>query len=102
MLPRQYSDFAFVAAGAVSSVWCHQQVMLYREQFLQVNFDELEFFANLMKTSYTTSTFWFDVHYAVLALIMIVCAALIANFIWKHSLMRAEKKLIDAGREAAK
>ena len=96
------STFAFVAAGAVSSVWCHQQVTLYREQFLQVNFDELDFFADLMKTSYTTSTFWFDVHYAVLALIAIVCAALIANFIWKHSLMRAEKKLIDAGREAAK
>lgn len=92
------STFAFAAAGAALSVWCHQQIEMYKAEFLQINFEELEFFAEMMDTPYIDSTFWFDAHYVVFALVLAVCVLLVHNFIWKHQLMRAEQKLIEEGR----
>ena len=37
----------------------------------------------------------------VFALVVLICLALMANFLWKLYLMRAEKKLIDQGRSVA-
>lgn len=94
------STFAFTAAGVALSVWCHGQIEAFKAQFLEISFEELEFFAELMDTPYIDSTFWFDAHAAVLALVLLVCALLLHNFIWKHSLMRAERRLIEEGRRA--
>ena len=79
-------------------MWCHQQIEMYKAEFLQINFEELEFFAEMMDTPYIDSTFWFDAHYVVFALVLVVCVLLVHNFIWKHQLMRAEQKLIEQGR----
>ena len=68
------------------------------DQIIFINFEELEFFAEMMDTPYIKSTFWFDAHYAVFALVLLVCALLIHNFFWKHSLMREEGRLIEEGK----
>lgn len=96
------STFAFAGAGAALSVWAHGQIEAFKAQFLEINFEELEFFSELMDTPYIDSTFWFDAHAAVFALLLIVCAALVVNFFLKHSLMKAERKLIEEGRRTDK
>ena len=92
------TSVAWAAAGAVISVWAHGQSELYKAEFLQVDFKSLEMFSKMMKKPYIDSTFWFDAHYVVFALVLLVCALLVHNFIWKHQLMRAEQQLIEEGR----
>lgn len=92
------STFAYAAAGAGLSAWSHTQIEAYKAQFLEINFEELEFFAEMMDTPYIDSTFWFDAHYAVMALVLAVSALLVANFLLKRALMREEKRLIDEGK----
>lgn len=96
------STFGFAAAGAALSFWAHQQVEMYKAQFLQIDFMSLEFFADMMDTPYIDSTFWFDLHYVVFALVVAMCLLLVHNFLWKRSLMRAEQKLIDEGKKVLK
>lgn len=92
------STFAYAGAGVALSIWAHGQITAFKAQFLEINFEELAFFAELMETPYIDSTFWFDAHVAVFALLLFSCAALVVNFFLKHGLMRAERKLIEAGR----
>ena len=54
----------------------------------------------MWKTAYVDSTFWFDAHYAVYAVLLVVTALLLLNLIWKIRLMKAEQRLIEAGKEA--
>ena len=96
------STFAFAAAGAALSVWAHREIEAYKAQFLEISFEELEIFSELMDTPYIDSTFWFDAHYAVFAFVLLICALLIVNFFFKHSLMRAEKRLIEEGKKVLK
>ena len=96
------STFAYAIAGTALSVWAHGQIEAFKAQFLEINFEELEFFADMMNTPYIDSTFWFDAHYAVTALVLTVSALLVINFFLKHSLMREEKRLIEEGRRAQK
>ena len=83
------------------AVWAHAQIVEFRAQFLQVDFEALKKFAERQKTLYTESTFWFDVHTAVFAFAIIANILLIANMIWKFQLMKEEKQLINKGKEAA-
>ena len=66
-----------------------------------IDFAALMEHADLWKTYYTESTFWFDVHYAVFALSILVSLGLIACTVWKIILMNEEKKLLEAGRKGA-
>ena len=91
----------FALAGAGVSVWSHIQLEAYKVEFLKVDFAELEFFAEMWETPYINSTFWFDAHYVVFGLVVLACVLLLANFCWKHSLMRAEKRLIEEGKKVA-
>ena len=95
------STFAYAGAGAALSVWTHVRLEAYKAQFLEINFEELQFFTEMMGTPYIDSTFWFDAHYAVFALVLLVCVLLVINFIFKHNLMRAEKRLIEEGKKVA-
>lgn len=54
----------------------------------------------MWNTAYTESTFWFDVHYLIFGLLLLVAAALIANVFWKRKLMKEEQDLIRQGKEA--
>ena len=95
------STFAFAGAGFAVSLWAHRQISLFKAQFFQMDFEAYLKYATRRKKAYIDSTFWFDAHYAVFALVVLICLALMANFLWKLYLMRAEKKLIDQGRSVA-
>ena len=88
-------------AGVCVSVWAHAQIAAFKAQFLQIDFEALKAFSEKRNTLYTESTYWFDVHYYVFALVILADVLLIANMIWKFRLMKEEQHLIDAGKEAA-
>ena len=92
---------AFVAANFYVAFDAHSYIELFKARFLQVDFEALKAHADLWKSAYTESTFWFDVHYAVFAFSLLVSIALIACTIWKISLMKEEAKLIANGKGAA-
>lgn len=91
----------FSAAGVALSVWGHLQLEAYKAEFLQIDFDSLQFFSEMMETPYIDSTFWFDAHYAVFGLVVLMCLLLVVNYCWKLSLMRAEKRLIEEGKKVS-
>ena len=103
---RKYyvGNYVSVALQAVANVavviWAHHQIVMYRAQFLQIDFEALAKHAKRWKTLYTESTFWFDAHYAVFALLLVVTVLLVGNAIWKYSLMKQERMLIKAGEES--
>lgn len=83
-----------VAAVAVT-VWGHIQVEAFKHQFLTtVNFEELKAYAERSKSYYTDSTFWFDAHYLVMGVLLLTVAILVANAVWKTSLMKQEASLL--------
>ena len=96
-----YVSIALQAAANVAvAVWAHGQILLYRAQFLQVDFEALAKHAKRWKSLYTESTFWFDAHYAVFGVLLVVTALLVSNAIWKAVLMKQERALIAKGEEA--
>lgn len=88
------------AVNVYVAIWAHAQIVEFKAQFLQVDFEGLKKFAERQHTLYTESTFWFDVHIAVFAFAIIVNVLLIANMVWKFQLMKEEKQLINAGKGA--
>ena len=96
-----FAILAFAGANCYVAYWAHQNIEQYKAQFLQIDFEALQFHADLWGTAYTESTFWFDVHYGVFAFALLVSLLLIIHIIWKGILMRQEGKLIAAGRAMA-
>ncbi len=92
---------AFVAANFYLAFDSHAYIEAFKQRFLQVDFEALKAHADLWKTAYTESTFWFDVHYAVFALSLLVSVGLVVCAVWKIRLMKEEKQLIAAGKGAA-
>lgn len=82
-------------------IWSHGQIEQFKAQFLMLDFEALLKHSEMWKTAYTESTLWFDLHYAVLAISVIACAALVGNMIWKMNLMKEEKALLSNGKEVA-
>ena len=95
------STAAYAVGGIALSVWCHGQSELYKAEFLAINFEELQFFAEMWESPYIDSTFWFDAHYVVFGLMTLVCLLLVGNFLWKMKLMHAEKRLIEEGKKVS-
>jgi len=89
---------AFAAASVAMTVFGHKYIEIFKAQFLQVDFAALKEHSELWGTLYTESTFWFDVHYFVFAVLLCVAALLIVNAVWKVSLMKAEAQLVEEGR----
>ena len=83
------------------TIWAGAQIRAFKAQFLEIDFEALKTFSQRLNTLYTESTFWFDVHTAVFALLILANVLLIANMIWKFRLMKEEAQLIRAGKEAA-
>ena len=104
---RKYYIGNYVSVGLYSvatvayTVWAHAYIEGYKAAFLtQVDFTALEKHAKMWKTAYIDSTFWFDAHYGVYAVLLVVTVLLLLNLIWKVRLMKAEQRLIAAGKEA--
>lgn len=95
------STGAFVAFGVYNAIFAHTYIEIFKAQFLQVDFAALKEHAEMWGTLYTESTFWFDLHYLVFGLLLLVCVLLIANVVWKILLMREEERLIAEGGPAA-
>lgn len=95
------STCAFAAASTAISIWSHIQLTAFRAQFLTIDFATMEKMAKMWKKPYYDSTFWFDIHYAVFGLLLLISLALVANLIWKKCLMRAEKRLIEEGKKVS-
>ena len=95
-----YASTALFAGSAVGLAgWLHQQVGMYKTQFLTtVDFEALADYASKRKHEYIDSTFWFDAHYFVIAVLLIAAVVVVANLIWKISLQRAEKQLLENGK----
>ncbi len=92
---------AFAGFSVYLSVFCHSYIQAFRAMWLQVDFEALKEHADMWGTLYTESTFWFDVHYAVFGLLLLIAALLVANAVWKVVLMKQEAKLIEEGRRAS-
>ena len=103
---RRYYVGNYVSIGAFALAnfyiaWeSHSYIEAFKARFLMVDFEALFAHADLWRTYYTESTFWFDVHYAVFCLSVLVSVGLIACAIWKVRLMKEEKQLIAAGKGA--
>lgn len=86
-----------VAAEIGVTIWAHLQINSFKSQFINtVDFDALEMWSGIWETPAMTksSTFWFDIHYLVFALVLIAAVLLIVNVIWKRRLMQGEKALL--------
>lgn len=104
---RRYYIGNFVAVGvySVASIavfaWAHKNLAAFAHQFkTTVNFEQLEAWAKIRKFEYTTSTWLMDFHLVLGVISVLVVLALIGNCVWKVALMRDEKALIEAGKEA--
>ncbi len=97
-----YIATGLFAVGAVANtLFGHHYIQIFRAQFLEVDFAALKEHAELWGTLYTESTFWFDLHYAVFALLLLAGALLVANAFWKANLMKEEQQLVEQGRGTA-
>ena len=92
---------AWAAAGIGGAIWAHGQIEYFKAKFLQVDFAALKEHSAIFKSAYTESTFWFDVHYLIFALVILVAVLLIANVCWKISLMKQEAALLAGNGQKA-
>ena len=89
---------ANAAANIAVALWAHGKIMAFKTQYLStVDFAQLERRLSRAGT-FTNSTFWFDVNTAIFAFAMFVVALLIVSAAWKVSVMKNERKLIEAGK----
>ena len=91
----------FAAANIYIAVWAHQYIEAFKERFLRIDFAALKEHAEMWKTAYTESTFWFDVHYLVFGIAILVSVALVACAVWKVKLMKEEEALVESGKGAS-
>ena len=92
----------FTAASIGMSYYGHTYIEFYKAWYLtNLDFAALKEFSEMWGTLYTESTLWFDLHYLVFGLMLLVSALLVANAVWKVSLMKDEAKLVEEGRRAA-
>lgn len=95
------SSGLWAAAGIGGAIWAHGQIEYFKAKFLQVDFAALKAHSEIFKSAYTESTFWFDVHYFIFALVILVAVLLIANVCWKISLMKQEAALLAGDSQKA-
>ena len=91
-----------ICANAVANIavalWAHGRITAFKVQYLStVDFAQLERRLSRAGT-FTNSTFWFDVNTAIFAFALFVVALLIISAAWKVTLMKNERKLIEAGK----
>ena len=102
---RKYYISNYVSIGLVTAaslyipIFAHPYIEIFKAQWLQLDFKALEDYAATYGTMYTESTLWFDLHYFVFALMILVAVAMVAMCAWKIVLMREERKLVEAGKK---
>lgn len=102
---RNYYVSNYVATGLcaggniVLSLVCLIMNAHWRSEFLKVDFDSWKLLLDdpLIDPHYGDSTAWFDVGFAVYAIIIVASVLLVLNLIWKIMLMKGEKQLLSNG-----
>ena len=90
----------FTAASVYIPLFAHGYIEIFKAQWLNVDFAALQQYALDYNSTYTESTLWFDLHYAVFALMILTAALLVANAVWKITLMKDEARLVAEGKGA--
>ena len=91
------------AAGIGVTAWALPTVISYKEQFLQVDFETLKFWAEeFLLHEWTDSTFWFDAAYVVFGVLMVAIAFLLFVTLYKVHVMRAEKAALRSSLRRSK
>ncbi len=90
-----------VIYGLVFTCWAHININAFRAQYMKVDFEALKAYTEMWNTKYSDSTFWFDIHYAVFGLVIVIVGLHIFNLILKVKLMKEEAGLVAAGKEKA-
>ena len=109
---RNYYVSNYVATGLcaggniVMSIVCLIMNIHWRSEFLNVDFDrwynyyqeriDADVFSEADR-HYSESTFWFDIGFAVYAIVIVASIILILNLVWKIMLMKGEKQLLSNG-----
>ena len=88
----------FAAASVYLTIFCHSYIEIFKGQWKQVDFAALKAHSDMWGTLYTESTFWFDIHYLVFGLLLVVAGLLVYNAFLKHKLMKEEDQLVEEGR----
>ena len=78
-------------------VWMHIEVLIYKAQYLQVDPARVQEVAEILSMDITMSTFWFDVHYIVFAVVILATVLSLVNLGLKIALMIGERKLLKEG-----
>ena len=94
-----------VCGAFAASIWAHQQIVRLKDfyysgaiDFEYVKFTTGTFVQENSVNVYTESAFWFDVHYYIFGVMLLMAALLILNAIWKIILMKHEKNALAVGR----
>lgn len=88
-----------VVCNFAATVWAVRELSVYRAAFVQIDFEALKAHAEMWKTLYTESTFWFDAGYVVFGILIATTVLLVLNVILKLNVMKDEKRLIGSGKE---
>jgi len=102
---RRYYISNFISIGLFSissialTVWTHLQIELYKAKFLQIDFVALKEYSEKWNTYYTESTVWFDIHYIIFGILLLLAVLHIVNLVWKLKLMKGEAQLLQSGKE---
>ena len=87
-------------AAVLVSGWALSNILSYKERYLTtVDFEALKKWSDMLKFTYSETTFWFDASKFVFGLILVATVLNVLNLVWKVSLMNGEKKLVKAGKE---
>lgn len=105
---RKYyiTNYISVALYSVASVgvvvWSHLQIEAFKHQYLTtVDFEALRELCEMKNKPFIQSTMMLDLHYVVAGVMLVATIALVANMIWKITLMREENALLNVGKEVA-
>ena len=89
----------FTAASIGMSWFGHTYIEFYKTYYLtNLDFAALKEFAEMWGTLYTDSTLWFDLHYPVFGLMILVSVLLVCNAVWKVNLMKDEASVVAEGK----
>lgn len=102
---RNYYVSNYVATGLcaggniVMSVVCIIMNIHWRSEFLKVDFAAWKVLLDdpLIEPHYSESTLWFDIGFAVYAIVIVASIILVLNMVWKIMLMKGEKQLLSNG-----
>lgn len=104
---RKYyiGNYFAVAVSVIANVWCSvwalQNVNAYRAEYLNLDFEALEMWAEIWDTPTGQKLFWFDASYFVFGFVLVATVLLVANLIWKMCVSNAENKLVAEGKGVA-